>query len=590
MGPWCLQQGNRPQRESLNYTVMSCPWDSVERVETAVKYLGECHERILLQLTEYLNTIHQEPHGLRFWRIILGTWLYHYMHSLYDRYIHLDEAFNRYPEMETKVMDPVSFLLPNDTVEFMDLIRGDQYNLQLYSQLLVGMGHRFAASEFNWSWAQSDEAHNRGKSGWKAVLTGSGRLARQIADAGFTKAAKRFARVALYDMYMPRTSTWTLAARSGMRIMPVELRNRRPFALPPPNLGHTDRTGLVSIKTTNEFENLFVQTLPANVPTLYLEGFRPSMDDAHKQLPKKPQTIMSATGWSYNDRFKFMAAAASERGSRLIASQHGGGYGVYKFNAAEDHEARVSDAYMVWGWADTPNSPCQNLPSQKLSQLAKNPAKQGKPRRKSSTLFVATSNSGSGYLYRMHSSPLAGQWADYYEWQYRFFDAAFEKLGSSLFYRPDPGSGNLAIPDSVSERYPWLGLDEEPLFYRRALRSRLVIIDHPSTTFLEALTGNIPTVLFWNRRHWQMRQEAEPYFEDLREAGVLLDSPESAAATAESVVDDPWAWWSTGPIQDSRAKFVERFCLTSTDCAGRWSQVLGELNTNIVGTSVNLRS
>ena len=82
------------------------------RVDTAVGYLEETYKRTLNHLTEYLNDVHMETHSVRFPRIILGTWLYHHLHSLYDRFVHLDHALAKFLQLEIISLEPnLSILL-----------------------------------------------------------------------------------------------------------------------------------------------------------------------------------------------------------------------------------------------------------------------------------------------------------------------------------------------------------------------------------------------------------------------------------------------------------------------------------------------
>jgi putative transferase (TIGR04331 family) len=101
-------------------------------------------------------------------------------------------------------------------------------------------------------------------------------------------------------------------------------------------------------------------------------------------------------------------------------------------------------------------------------------------------------------------------------------------------------------------------------------RARLVVIDHPVTSMLESLAADIPTILFWNPRLWEMRPAAEPYFEALRSASILHDSPEAAAAHFSSVVDDVQAWWQGVAVQQAREAFSRQFALTARNWPTAW--------------------
>ena len=107
-------------------------------------------------------------------------------------------------------------------------------------------------------------------------------------------------------------------------------------------------------------------------------------------------------------------------------------------------------------------------------------------------------------------------------------------------------------------------------------RSSLAVIDHLGTPVLETLAADWPTLLFWNPQRWEVREEAQPYFDALCAAGILLDSPEEAAACLEKAADDLPGWWADPKIQEARRSFVDRFALSRSDWAAAWSAALAE--------------
>ena len=44
-------------------------------------------------------------------------------------------------------------------------------------------------------------------------------------------------------------------------------------------------------------------------------------------------------------------------------------------------------------------------------------------------------------------------------------------------------------------------------------KSRLYISTYNATTYLESMAWNIPTIIFWNEEHWELKEDVKPYFE-----------------------------------------------------------------------------
>jgi putative transferase (TIGR04331 family) len=103
---------------------------------------------------------------------------------------------------------------------------------------------------------------------------------------------------------------------------------------------------------------------------------------------------------------------------------------------------------------------------------------------------------------------------------------------------------------------------------------KMVVIDHPHTSFLESLTINVPTVLFWDHDIFFMRPEAEPYFQALRDAGILHKGPLSAAEKVNEIFDNPREWWLSNTVQNARKVFCDRFAYARNDWLDIWAKEL----------------
>jgi putative transferase (TIGR04331 family) len=105
---------------------------------------------------------------------------------------------------------------------------------------------------------------------------------------------------------------------------------------------------------------------------------------------------------------------------------------------------------------------------------------------------------------------------------------------------------------------------------------RLVVVEYYGTVFLEVLAANVPAVLFWDSHLWELRDESQPYFEGLRKAGILWDSPEGAAQKVSEVYGEPRVWWESEAVQEVRQVFVDRYALGREDWLACWVKTLKE--------------
>lgn len=562
LGSWCFSGEERMRQPSRQPPVMPSPWDDRERFAQSARDLDVCYERMLGRLAAYLNNVHHVTFSERYWRILIGPWLLHFLHVVHDRHAHLTEAFRRDPSLHTVVLDAGSFRVPRDTRDFLDLANDDLFNLQLFSHLLQLMGHAFPAKAPHRDPADAtpEFVPKRRRRVLKRGVQAAGVLLRRILFRRW--------RVALCETDVPQYRLWAMAWQSRGRILPLDLRADWPWAFPLPQFDES-RRGLAALPATDAFERLVMALLPQYFPVMYLEAYHAARETVQRHHPALPSVVGSAVGWYFHEPFKFMAADVAQQYGRLVAIQHGGGYGLSRIFPLEHHEMRISDTFMVWGWAPPGQDRLRNLPPFKLAQhLRAHPNTSRDAQRASTILVVATTN--PRYVYRLYAAPQATQMTSYFAWETRFLGALSDASRAAVRFRLHEHDFEHGRKAQFSAAFPGLQWDGYRPLHRRLRESRLVVVDHVGTPCLEALRSNVPTILFWDPHLWDVREDAEPYLAPLRAAGILWHAPEAAAAHAEAVLKDPEAWWHQDTVQRARHQFLDRYAFAREDWMKRW--------------------
>jgi putative transferase (TIGR04331 family) len=91
------------------------------------------------------------------------------------------------------------------------------------------------------------------------------------------------------------------------------------------------------------------------------------------------------------------------------------------------------------------------------------------------------------------------------------------------------------------------------------LSCRLLVLDHYGTTLHMALAANMPCIAFWKPEEWGMEAASEAALALLREAGIVHDGPESAAAKAIAVWSDVAGWWGNAATQAARRQWLRQY-------------------------------
>ena len=183
------------------------------------------------------------------------------------------------------------------------------------------------------------------------------------------------------------------------------------------------------------------------------------------------------------------------------------------------------------------------------------------------------------YSYWLYSIPIGPQLIDYLVDQKYFAEEVSAEVRRLLMYRLYPiDIDDWSLKDRLKDMLPPVKFYDGPKsIYQQLNESRLCICTYNSTTFLETFAADFPTLMFWNPNHWELRPSGEPYFEELKRVGIYHDTPESAAAQANIIYQDPIAWWQSSDVQEVRKKFCNRFARTSPHWVSEWKTELQKL-------------
>jgi putative transferase (TIGR04331 family) len=303
----------------------------------------------------------------------------------------------------------------------------------------------------------------------------------------------------------------------------------------------------------SDFERALRSLIPLQIPTIYLEGYSRLMEQVSAlPWPQHPRFIFTSNSYYSDDVFKAWAAEKVEAGAPFIIGQHGGHYGLGRSYFTEEHEMAISDRFLSWGWEEEGNNKIKPVGNLKMAgrRLGWDP--------EGCALMVEMTM--SRYSYHMFSAPVSSQWLSYSEDQFRFVDALPRNLREELRVRIYGQDYGWCQKKRWQDRFPKICLDRGTAPLASLIKkSRLYISTYNSTTFLESLAMNIPTLIFWDPGYWELRAGAQPYFDRLKEAGIFHETPESAAAKMAEVWNDVPGWWDQPEIQEARTYFCHRF-------------------------------
>lgn len=567
LGPWCLNFDRRAEWEGLRYTVLPNPWANNEAVVEAEAYCEKVIDASLDGIAAHLNSLHGVRFSRRYWQILIGPWLLYYVHALYDRYVTLKRTTDSYPGLRTVLLSPASYRTPVDTDDFWSQGQDDTsdvFNLQMYSQILIRLGADIAiAREVTLPAAETATP----------VPLKQERLVKVIAKRVLLTLSRINRPDVILSAEMPLTMwQWiqlnrAMAGQGGALPFSLALHcDARPIN---PSL----RKRFRDLPSTDEFTRILIDSLPDNVPQIFVEGYAEFREACLKLWPIRPKVIVSAANWYNDEAFKFLAAEFAQRGSRLIGVQHGGGYGTSRVHPWEKHELSITDRWFSFGWRSVDlNEKVRPISHPKFIPLSASKQNGGR----SSRDILLVTPGVPRYFCRFESYPV-GRLPEIMEWRTRLIKTLPAGLQSALLVRLASHDYGWYQRQRLADACGQIRFDTgRRTLQQTAIRAKLVVVEYPGTAFLEMLSANVPVVLFWDPVLWETRPSAEPHFENLRKAGILWNSPEDAAAKIAAIYEDPWEWWGNAAVQETRRSFVNRFALGKKDWLESWREALVE--------------
>ncbi len=530
----------------MDAEVVKYHWDDRQKYHADYQYLIELHEKLLVEISGKLNAIHNTKYSTRYWRILVGPWLGYFVQMLFDRWSMLEKAIKEYQVSDAYVLgSSLEDLVPNDMADFQKLFVDDFWNEGIFHEILkrfTSVNIHIAALEN--SYTMPGNVMVETATSLSAILKSGMKGVSRLFNF-FVKPREAF----FISSYLPAKSAVQLQLQMGQVPKFWEL-------VEPPKINTLYARPTFSIGTippANRFEEILFGMIPEHIPRVYLEGYEAlQLKISQLPWPSNPRLMFTANSDSLDDVFKAWAARKTEQGSQLVIAQHGGNYGTVAFGFTEAHQKAVSNKYISWGWDSikTPVvKPFANL-------VVMNKTQTWDPQGNILLVTMALPR----YSYHLFAVPLSSQILNYFEDQYQFVEAIPHPMQENVLVRLFKQDFGLSQNQRWQDRLPEIKLDNGAVSMTALIsKSRLFISTYNSTTFLETLSLNVPTIIFWNPDHWELREDALPYFESLKNCGIFHETPHAAAAKVAEVYDDVKGWWNQQDIQEARRSFCERY-------------------------------
>lgn len=544
-GPWCAAPASA---EEAGYLMPPEPLADPERLETAARQARQLVSRLAPRLGDAFNAIYETDYDERYWDFVLAPWLVRVVETLVDRLHRAEGILQTFGKLPLSV--PV--LPPSEEAAIPDFAFADTQDFIMGGILNPAWNHQLLSRLLERRWPES----------WTAVELP--RVRRAASPRPSENPVKRLARNILFSLPFPRIKGFSLRQSLELSLVLLLNRDRRDDTLPLRLLGDPSALPLPLGFTEDEALTFILSIRPQSLQEAAIP-----LSLGHKQARIRSRVVSVAA--CEDDAYRIKMALHRGRGCRMIFIQHGGEYGYVKTSVAYPLVEYRQHRFITWGWKHHGLLPGNFLPLPH-PQLA---ALRDAHREKSPSLLLVGTEMAL-LPYTLKSMLRGRQHFAYREGKARFVAALPEPLRAQTLYRP-----YFDVPSSLEDA-PWL-LRRFPEVQRctgplepHMLGCRLLVLDHAGTTLAQALAADVPLLLYWDPASVSFTPEAEALLDKLREAGILHDSPESAAAKAAEIWDDVPGWWAR--VRAACKPWASQHALTNKDDVSHvWKLILKDV-------------
>lgn len=546
LGEWC--KTNSDIKYLKAYETMPFLWSNEQVVKAAFKECWNIYDEIMPILSNYLNNVHGIDKSSRYWKIIIGNWLWSFIQIVYDRYRCIEEFIKAYSKFDTFVLHKDNYITPVEYKDFIANISSDAYNLQLYSQIFEYLGYKFRTKRYEIGQAYTYSQQN----------SKIREISYRLLNIFF---AKKPSVVISNGYFSNKFSTLNLAFKSKGKIFFDHFYDSFSVSVDK-NVALREELSEY-YDGDNKFIKLLFALFEQNFPLLFLEGFSDMRKVALNKKSTKAKVYVTANYLYYNYLYKFFIAEHIDKIS-LVGIQHGGSYGVDNFCNAEMYERDILDYFITFGWED--NYHTKACTSEKLNQKIKS-------KKNGYILFVM--NDMLKYLYQMNLFyPSSAIKLAYLPKTLSFFNS----IGSidRFLVRTYQVDNGFKIKQTIRNTFPNIKLDDHSkTFHCRLKNARLFVSDYMNTTYLETLAMNFPTVIFIDKNYYSFRKPE--IIQLLIDAKILFYDEIEAAHHINSIYDNIDDWWLSDEVQKARREFCYHYARTSEDWAREYIKVFNNI-------------
>ena len=536
-----------------NYTLNYKNFFKSQNNKNRIKNFKLAH-KISIKIIKFLYKKLSKESNLKFskeeYELIFYQFINAFTYMVIDRKFMIDEFFlNKKIKklIANEIYQTKDEFICNSSIEFLNLIQKDEFNNFLVLEILK------ENENFNIEIKKNNVRKNIKKSVNKNFFS----KLNDLIQTYLSKFSFNFNKIVFESIYYPRLKFLKDCLR--FRIFPYKV-SKLFFLNFNSELDVKKRKKLknyLNLTKFSKFEKLVGNLLFDIIPKNYLENFDQIISHLHYYSNKKK--IITSISFYYNEIFRMFLVFAKRNKTKIIQCDHGGGLS-FKNVPMPYIQKKIFDNFAVWG----KHAHGKGLPYKK--KIFINPTLP--------SLDINLSKSNKNYLSIL-----------FYE--SRKFIIEYDALQS--FENQNKSLNDLILiskklPKKISKKIVFrslrnYGLESQNRFYENFLNSKknrknfeisksfekilkhskLIVCNFPSTSFSEALSFNIPTLLFCNEKEILLDKRSRNFLIKMKKNKMSFDDTTKLKEHIKNIWANPNGWWEKKNIQNLRIDYLRSY-------------------------------
>tara|TARA_Y100000768_G_scaffold333690_1_gene273902 strand:- start:34246 stop:36000 length:1755 start_codon:yes stop_codon:yes gene_type:complete len=553
-GDWCKLESSEKD-ENIFQNI----WNDRSQMFDDYKYLCILHQKLLVNLKNYLNKIHNKNFEKRYWQILLDPWLFSYIGSTYFRWKTIEKILSTKEPFETKIYSKIlehNIIFDYDEYR-LNIASSQVFNHIEFAKILTFFEKKNYDLRIKFSDSYNLEFDLKKKIYKKNIKDITTSLIDQILFK-YTRKNSVFIDDTLFhkSIFIKLHGLIKQLPLFGTEIFGSHKVNKE--NLYEEKYLSKSRNNDLFVSYDNLFEEYISSVIKFDLPTSLIEYYGDLYTRA-ENIKVKPKLIISSRKHWTNLIFKFWLARSFNTGTRIMCVCHGGGYGLKM--EAMNFENDISDVKANWYKPYHPKH--IQCPAINLTKIRRNI---------NSKYLMVVGFENPIFPRRIESTPISGQTLYLLDHINKFYVNLSHQIQGKFLIRPYSDQG-WNFTNKFRKTYGNKKLILGNNYYQYLKKSKIVVCTYPETSFCESMLSG-PTILLYNDKYWEVIDEFKELHESLINSKIIFNNPLLAAQHINEVFADVDVWWKSNKVINSRNLFSNYVSNKTENPLQMWKQII----------------